>query len=645
MSTKKTTEIPRDEIASWVMTRFHESKNYYAQMFDKFNTWDKQYFSIPEARAYDWQSNVFVPATYKAIKTLLARIIAALFATTPPFDVVGVEEKDKPGEIPKKQLVGWQFEKTKVFEKFVVFVLQALTRGTSLGKVYWKKEYTYVPQNVPVDYEETVFVDEQGKPLKKGKSRQVKKTKNETQYLKTVSYEGPDFEVLDINGGFFVDPYATDLASAWKIHRTVRSEDYLRKNKDKYDNIDEALKTEYPGDTMWQHPRLEGLGLSEPSSIPSTDGDVEDTDEKLQKYEILEFHGQFDINNDGFLEDSIITVCNRSVTIKKKINPYQEGCFVNIGIMPVLNEFYWQGICELVEHLQVELNDKRNQRLDNVNLCLQKILAYVEDAVDPRIMKAFVFKPGAKLPVKDLNALKWEAPDDVTASSYNEEKILQDDIQETSGAVSVMQAQSQGSDVHRTASGLFMLKGEAETNIKLIVQMIETMGLAQIAKKYDALNKDFMSKAQTVRILGKNGYEYPIVTPEIYRSYDCDFVFKGASAYVNREIRLAQLTKLMDIFSKVPQLLMQFDPVKLGKMVSGILGFNENELMRDAQIENILQQRGLTPQLNSQGLGGSPGVSGNDALSGMVNNGLPLNQIASLMEKMQSNTASVGGSA
>ena len=637
-NTKANNDIVKDELADWVVARFNESKNYYSQLYDKFDQWDKQYFSIADNRLYDWQSNVFVPETYKAVKTILARIIAALFSVNPPFDVVGVEAKDKPGEIPKKQLVGFQFDKTKIPDKFVLFVLQALIRGTSVGKVVWKRDYSYIPKVIVQETEEDVFVDEQGKPLKKGKSRKVVKKEEKTIYQRIINYEGPDFEVIDINGGFFVDPFASDL-SGWKIHRTLRTRDYLEKNRAKFDNVDLAINSDYPTEDgeFWKHSRLENLGLTEPTDSAKDTDDKGTTNEQLDKYEILEFHGQYDVNDDGKLEDSIITVCNRSVVIKKRITPYTNGCFVKIGFMPVLNEFYWQGVCELVENQQTELNDKTNQRLDNVNLCLQKILAYVEDAVDPRIMKNFVFKPGAKLPVKDLNAIHWEAPEDVTQSSYNETKILKDDIQETSGAVSVMQAQAQGSDVHRTASGLFMLKGEAETNIKLIVQMMESQGLAEIAEKYDLLNSQLMSKPQTIRILGEQGYQYPTITPEEYRYYNCDFIFKGASAYVNREIRLAQLTKIMDIFAKVPQLMMQFDPQKIGKMITNTLGFQENELMRSAGIENLLMRQGLMGQPGQQPGMQPPGIPGNDLMSSMTNQTLPLEQVMGQINQMNQN--------
>lgn len=636
-TTKNT--IPSDPIASWVVARFNESKNYYKPIYDKFEDWDNQYFSIPDDRRFSWQSNVFVPATYKAIKTLLARIIAALFSTNPPFDVVGVEEKDQPGEQPKKRLISYQFEKTKIFEKFVLFVLQALIRGTSIGKVFWRKDKVFIPRNEEYEVEEFETMDEQGKPLKKPKK--VKNKKQKTVYDEKIIYEGPDFEVMDIAGAVYPDPYASNVNESYFIHRVIRTEDYLKKNESHYENINEALLTTFPKDIEWNHTRLENIGLTEPAAVPVTSDDSKDkTDEILSKYELLECHCKYDINGDGKLEDAIITVCNRSVVIRKTLNNYPEGCFVKIGFMPVLNEFFWQGVCELTEQLQTELNDKRNQRLDNVNLVLQKILAYVEDAVDARIIKNFVFAPGARLPVKDINGIAWVEVPDVTASSYNEEQILIKDIQETSGAINVMEVSGNQNDIHRTASGLFMLKGEAETSLKIVVQLIETMGLAEIAKKYDLMNKLFMTQPLTVRILGDTGTEYPVVTPEDVRYYNCDFIFKGASAYVNREIRLAQLTKFMDIVSKLPMIANQFDPEKLVKLIANTLGLDEKEIMRK-KIEPIMQAANMQAQLSPEMAMGDmmnaipPDTGGNEALNNMVNQGLPLEQVAGMIEKME----------
>jgi 2-hydroxychromene-2-carboxylate isomerase len=185
-----------------------------------------------------------------------------------------------------------------------------------------------------------------------------------------------------------------------------------------------------------------------------------------------------------------------------------------------------------------------------------------------------------------------------------------------------------------------MLKGEAETTIKLTVQLMESQGLSQIAKKYDLLNKNFMTKPLMVRILGTNGSQYPIIVPEDIRYYNCDFIFKGASAYVNREIRLAQLTKMMDVMSKMPALMNQIDPQKIVKMIANTLGFDENEFMR--AVNPQLQKMGMNAQLNGQGLGGQPGqvpgmggAGGQDALSMMANQGLPLTTISGVMNKMQ----------
>ena len=632
--------IPEDEISSWVVKKFNESKNYFQPLFDKFEDWDDQYFGIADKRKYDWQSNVSVPATYKAVKTLLARIVAALFSTNPPFDAVGVEEKDKQGEKPIKDLVGYQFDKTHIFDKFVLFVLQALIRGTSVGKVYYKRDYAYVPREV-LDYGEPLpSVDEQGKPVNKKEKKLMQKLKDFLKepkkkiiYDQKIIYEGADFEVLDLLGGFFPDPFATNLKDGYAIHRTIRTEDYLKKNKDKFENIGEALLTTFPGDSEdWTRSRLKNVGLVEPTQgVPSanTEGEENKTDAAASKYEILECHCQYDVNNDGKLEDAILTICNRAVTIKKRINPYPDGCFVKISFMPVLNEFFGQGVCELVEALQKELNDKTNQRLDNVNLCLQKILVYVEDAIDGKIIKNFVFAPGARLPVKDINAIDWPVVPDVTASAYNETNILKGEIQETSGAVNVLMPTANQSDIHRTASGLFMLKGEAETSIKLIIQMIENQGLAEIAKKYDLMNKLFMTQPQTVRILGEGATKYPKITPDDVRWFNCDFVFKGASAYVNREIRLAQITKLIDSFSKIPTLMMQFDPAKLGKIIANTLGFQDEEVLRQQQMNPMLQGMGLEPQ---QGLGGGGGASPEMGGPGMEG---PLGTVEGLMQQFQ----------
>ena len=98
-------------------------------------------------------------------------------------------------------------------------------------------------------------------------------------------------------------------------------------------------------------------------------------------------------------EKWLFTLANREVLVVDGPTPFWnlETMYVRGAWLPILNEFYGVGIAELGECIQEEYNDKRNQRIDNINQVLQPIFEYEEGAVDPRVLARFKRKPGGKL--------------------------------------------------------------------------------------------------------------------------------------------------------------------------------------------------------------------------------------------------------
>ena len=91
------------------------------------------------------------------------------------------------------------------------------------------------------------------------------------------------------------------------------------------------------------------------------EGATEYTAEELEKaVELLEY----------WEDDRVVTIANRAVIIREAKNPFYHGKkpFVHIINNVVPHEFYGLGEVEPLERLQHELNAKRNQRLDAVNL-------------------------------------------------------------------------------------------------------------------------------------------------------------------------------------------------------------------------------------------------------------------------------------
>ncbi|NOR56987.1 MAG: hypothetical protein GQ474_00510 [Sulfurimonas sp.] len=92
------------------------------------------------------------------------------------------------------------------------------------------------------------------------------------------------------------------------------------------------------------------------------------------------------------------------------------------------HEMYDRALPEKLESGNVEVNAIRNQRRDNVSLVLNREKYMTPDAgIDPAVLsRSFSGKVNV---VKTKGSVWWDAPPDVTGSSYNEENMATNDME------------------------------------------------------------------------------------------------------------------------------------------------------------------------------------------------------------------------
>jgi hypothetical protein len=202
-----------------------------------------------------------------------------------------------------------------------------------------------------------------------------------------------------------------------------------------------------------------------------------------------------------------------------------------------------------------------------------------------------------------MNAIRWEAPPDVTNSSYEEIRALKGDIQEATGASSYikgMEAEGQT----RTASGINMMQAAASARFNLKVRLIESMFIEKLARMLISLDQQFISKPRVVRIVGMKGQEFRQVTPEDVKG-NFDFIPTGSVMLTNREVRLQQYLMLKKVFGMDPSV----NQYTLNKMIFKATGEkNIDELLLKSPQEIAAQAQQM--QLARGGMGsGAEGSS------------------------------------
>lgn len=347
----------------------------------------------------------------------------------------------------------------------------------------------------------------------------------------------PNPETVDIFD-IFPDPKARYLEEAkYVIHRVYRDIEDLEENPNYDKKVIKELKkkNESARDNQDRMQRL---------SITGTTAD----DTTRKRYEILEYWGKFE----G--KDYIIVITKSGELLRCDENPYKCGMpFVVARDQLVPHELYGIGEIEPVESLQNELNDIRNQRMDNVKLSLNNM--WVVQSGGVQFPDELISRPGGVIHETREGGVRPLEKQDVTQSGYQEEPILKSDMERTTGAntassgalVSPMGG-SQGGSVNRTATAYQGAINQGDKRFNAKVNQIKR-GLIKAGRKFLMLDQQFMDKPQMIRVLGKKGEQLVEVQPEDIKS---NFDLTIEVEYLDEFQRMQQDQSIAQAMANVP---------------------------------------------------------------------------------------------
>lgn len=419
----------------------------------------RRFYDIYRCRAKphedETRANVFVPEVFTIIETLSPRLLSKFLNNSGPVvKVLGREESDLKNARAAEQLITYQFERMQLPVKLVSFYKQALLYGSSVGKIFW-------------DY------------------RTAKDRNGDTR----VVYDDPVFEPLDLFD-FYIDPLASSIDDArYCIHRKYLSLKELKKREEAgiYRNVNDIKGGQGKTSIIDDQPIFNQHDL-----ISNEDRNIE----------ILEY----------WEDNRVITVADRSVILREAPNPFDhmKKPFVNLIFVPVPFEFYGIGVIEPLEGLQMELNTKRNQRLDNVNLIINRMWLLQRGALDD--LRQLHSRPGGVIVVNDINGIQSLPSPDVTSSSYQEEEKIKLDIQNTSGVSDYIRGVV--NYTKQTATEVSIKSEQSSNRFEFNFKLMAEMGVKNIAQQVIQMDQQFIDRERTIRILGDRGVEFVQIFPD-----------------------------------------------------------------------------------------------------------------------------------
>jgi hypothetical protein len=545
-----------------IVNRFKRAESWRQPREEKWKRWYQNYRSYVTEPKAD-RSNLFIPWSFSVIETLMPRIIEALFATRPYLEAIPQEEKDEATAKAMTQLLDYQCEKIDIVDKFTRHVKEALMYGTAWVKVPWryetqaKKERKYIslPMGIRV-------------PFGFG-------TKN------IVAWDDPDIELVDICD-IYHDPEGTNVDDCeWIIHRVYRTLDDLRRleKQGTYKNIDQIKDTGSNIDSF-RDDRLKSIGFAD-------DDGVENDNNKVELLEYWE---------DG----RVVVVANRSVIIRDEENPFWHGKkpFVATVPVPIPHEFEGVSVLETIEHLQAELNTTRNQRIDNVSLVINRMWLKSEVChVNP---SELVSRPNGIINIQgDIAGLQPLVVPDVTGSAYQEEQVIERNIQEVTG----LYDPSRGQALNRktTATEITSLQDAANYRFRLMIRLIETTGLSKIGDLMVQLNQQYIDRSRVVRITGDSGRKWVKLSPEeIQGAFDIRCAGSSVEPLANKEAKRAQVLQIWQTFGPLSAQDPSLNRYELMKMV--FESFDVKNVDRFLKTPEQLQQEQIEAQVQQQAM-------------------------------------------
>lgn len=513
---KKPKSVTNKELANTIVSRYTTARNWREPLKQKWDDFYDLYRGVLDSTTKSmWQANIFVPYAFSTIETIVPRLVAG----RPQIDVMPREEGDTDYARVQNYLVDYQWDQCDMDKLLPDIVRQMLIYGTSVVKVYWDKNVETVEEEIEID---TDFPE-----LGSQKVEVEKTTKNQ-----------PVVEMVDLYD-FFWDPKGFDIDSCgWVAHRTYRSYDYLIKMQKQglYKNVNllEKDKTRpFKGETD-KITRTTALGTTDPQSV-SGDSDKEANIELIEYWE----------------DNRVVTIANRTVVIRDDKNPFAHGKkpFVRFVDQSVPKEFCGIGELEPIETLQKELNDMRNQRMDNASLILNRMWLVQNGAnVDEDELVSDV---GGVIHTDKIEGVQALYPPEIPNSSYREETLIKADIQQTTGITDYTKGVASDALANETATGISMMQEAGNARIKLKMMNIE-MGIREIGELFISLNKQFIDEETVIRILGEGSPQWLLVKPsEIKDNFDL-IVESAPRLLENDAIAKRQALELFQMFANDP---------------------------------------------------------------------------------------------
>lgn len=512
------TAIHKAELVNFIRSFYRASYDWRSQAYHaKWDKWERNYRNIydPEIKAKKetWQATMFIPATVKDVEVISCALTKIGSGKKRPIALEPRESGDELQAELNTDLLDYYREKGDYEIARYDAVKEACIFGSGFIKLFWEKKTA--PRRVVKDVMEGI-----ASAMARFRLPQVIGQKQEWEDV--LVKNGVRYQHVHIRN-IFLEPNALNMNRL--IHRDSLTYNELRQMADKgfFDkkSVDELWMVKESGNfeedisTLKYEQNLTDPTLPRPSydkkhtvweyngPLPKKWVDFsmpEGTEEQKKKAEVITPGTALVASGNFFLASG------------ESQNYDGDPGFLKMDYIRS-GQTYGTGVGQLIEGLQEELNEVRNQRMDNVSLLMNKMFMGIEKyIVDPKEIRS---KPGGMIRLKgteidDVRKVLAEIQiSDVPISAFRETAEIERQIQETDAANrATVGSAGMTQDANKTLGGMEMMKQAAFDRFTIYAFIIGKMFDANAARKTCEQIYLNIDETSLRRILGEIPVEY-----------------------------------------------------------------------------------------------------------------------------------------
>jgi hypothetical protein len=485
-----------DELIGQIVSEFNESELVLGPWKSKVTKYYELYQLVQKKKHYEGLANIFVPEILRAVETIVAKLYGLIFSQPDWYSYVGRDGNlDEGPAIALNKLTAYQMEENGFKARIMDSLRQMVITGLTVRKILW-------------DFQEVKRQKPMRMPDGSVGTQPVVETIRDTWTFEPVDLL--TFHISDVN-----IPYNDIKKARWIGEQYLVNKNHVNErckkgwfSKVMKDKLDEAVTASDSQASNAIRDRLQAGGFQQINNK----GKIE----LIERWGLLEAKYVYEQLPEGLepddLVETVVVIANRVAILKLEANPFyhQEKPYVVCPYIPKEFELPGIGVAQIGESLQEEINDTRNQTMDNKTLVLACM--WLKERSSGIKNSELTIRPNGIINTNNVNGLVPLRPPVVSGAGTNMEGIAKNDLRESAGASSNLQGIAQSGVDTATESSL--INRESMGRLILTGQLFAELVLKPTLVFAEYLNYQFYDHVKVIKIIGKAGVKFLKLEPD-----------------------------------------------------------------------------------------------------------------------------------